>query len=66
MAKDDLTPAEKARLAELLQYTTYGQALDILALARGEWPGLYEDGTPVPWPDPADPPEEPPEPQPEP
>ena len=58
MATNDLTPAEKKRLADLMAMGLRQQtALEFLALERGEWPGLYEDGKPVPWPPPDKPPE---------
>jgi len=61
MAAQDLTPAERTRLAILLTTMSHEQALETLALERGEWPGLVLDGKPEPWP-PRPPPEEKPEP----
>lgn len=48
MVDQDITPAERIRLAELLTAMTREQALEHLALERGEWPGLYLNGKPEP------------------
>jgi hypothetical protein len=46
----DLTLAERQRLAELLTTMSHEQALEVVALERGEWPGLHVDGKPEPYP----------------
>jgi hypothetical protein len=45
-----LTPHEPERLASLVAITTHSQALDILAVERGEHPDLWLNGKPEPWP----------------